>query len=71
MPLRDPAIWWLRLICCEREDRIEVFDSWEKADAFRESYCTGPAVAPPSEPWRGGHRRAAILSMMGAPDAVQ
>lgn len=33
------AVWILRLICCGREDGVQVFTDWNEADAFRESYC--------------------------------
>lgn len=50
------ADWTLRLICCGRDDGTECFDTWNEADAFRESYTTGPGVGP------DGHDRAAILT---------
>lgn len=49
------ARWRLRLICCGRDDGTETFDAWEDADAFRESYTTGPGVG------LDDHDRAAII----------
>jgi hypothetical protein len=53
--------WTLRLICCGRDAGTESFATWDEADAFRESYCTGPGVLDPGHPQRGGHDRAAVL----------
>lgn len=47
--------WELQLICCGRDDGTETFDTWEAADAFRESYTSGPGVGG------SGHERAAVL----------
>ena len=48
-------MWVVDLICCGRYEGSEEFTTWEAADAFRESYCTGPGVGP------NGHDRAGIL----------
>lgn len=58
-------MWHLRLICCGRDDGTMVFSAWDEAQAFRESYTSGPAIAVhgfSSEPRESGHRRAAILT---------
>ena len=57
--------WRVRLICCGRDDGIMSFDTYEEAEAFRETYTSGPGVhtlgysAPEHS---SGHRRAAIIS---------
>ena len=48
--------WRLALICCGRDDGVEWFATYEEADAFRESYTSGPGVDEP-----GGHDRSTIL----------
>lgn len=48
--------WTLLFICCGRDDGSKTFDSWEAADAFRDSYTSGPSVG------ENGHDRAAILT---------
>lgn len=47
--------WRLRLICCGHDDGTETFDTWDQADAFRESYTSGEGVGD------GGHDRAAVI----------
>ena len=42
--------WRLRLICCGRSDGYWYTDTWEEADAIRNSYVTAY-----------GHDRAAII----------
>ena len=56
--------WCVRLICCGRDDGTEHFPTWEEADAFRNSYASGPGVDPHgySGGHTGGHQRAAIIS---------
>lgn len=49
--------WELQLICCGRDDGSEKFDTWETADAFRNSYTSGPGIAG------DGHDRAAVLKV--------
>ena len=64
--MANPApIWKVRLICCGRDDGTEQFSTWGEADAFRCSYTRGPGVADPTQPWRGGHDRAAIIERAG------
>lgn len=48
---RGAGPWLVRLVCCGREDGTERFETWEAANAFRESY-THPDT---------GHDRAAII----------
>jgi hypothetical protein len=52
--------WLVDLICCGHDDGIEGCATWEQADSFRESYCTGTATAHWSRPVEG-HVRAAIV----------
>lgn len=56
-------LWYLRLVCCGRDDGLQIFDSYRDADDFRESYTSGPGVDPAG--YSGtpsvGHQRAAIL----------
>ena len=58
--------WKARKICCGRDCGYEVFDTWEQADAFRDAYTSGYAVAPhgysDTEHW--GHKRAVIIERM-------
>lgn len=58
------AKWRVRLVCCGREDGIEVFDTWEAANAFREDYTTGVGVA--RSPEHRGHQRSAVMESGGA-----
>lgn len=60
---RGHGRWKLRFICCGREDGTERFETWEEADAFRRSYTSGSGIANPAELWKGGHDRAAIISL--------
>lgn len=56
--------WQGQLLCCGFDEGTEGFDTWEEADAFREAYTSGPAVAPHgySAPlYEMGHRRAVII----------
>lgn len=53
--------WRLRLICCGRDDGVVEFETWEAADAFRDSYTSGDGVLNRNTPERGGHDRAAII----------
>lgn len=48
--------WRVLLTCCGRENGHEDFATWADADALRESYLSGPGVAP-----EGGHVRSAII----------
>lgn len=63
-------IWYLRLLCCGREDRVESFMSWEEADAFRQSYISGPGVTVDTfaNGHLGGHDRAAVLDVVEVSD---
>lgn len=47
--------WLLQLVCCGRDDGVEVFPSWDAADSFRKSYCSGPGVLRADRPEYGGH----------------
>lgn len=61
----------LRFICCGREDGSQWFATTEDAEAFREPYTSGTAVAEhgySAGPEEWGHRRAAILDH--CPDCV-
>jgi DNA repair exonuclease SbcCD ATPase subunit len=56
--------WRLDLTCCGRSNGVEYFETWEKADAFRESYTSGVAVAEhgySAKEYEEGHRRAGII----------
>jgi hypothetical protein len=48
--------WIVELICCGHDAGIYRAATWDEADAFRESYCTGPGTEQP-----GGHVRAGII----------
>lgn len=55
--------WRLRLICCGRDEGSVRFQTSEEADAFRESYTSGPGVHPngySAHETETGHKRAAI-----------
>ena len=43
--------WVVYLICCDRDDGQARFETWEQADAFRESYVGGV----------GNHVRTAVV----------
>ena len=56
--------WLVQLTCCDRADGVFAADSWEEAQAFRESYTSGPGI-------KGGHigdtghdRSAVIINML-------
>lgn len=51
--------WRIDLICCGRDDGAMFTQTWEQADGFRESYCTGPGVSVGGS---HGHVRSAIVS---------
>lgn len=56
-----PEQFSVRLTCCGRDDGLYGPVTWEAADAFRESYLSGPGVRDPDHPERGGHERSAII----------
>lgn len=59
--------WKARAICCGFEESEHTFATWEEADAFRESYTSGPAVHPNGFSAGGhepGHKRAVIISLL-------
>lgn len=61
--------WQLRFICCGRDEGTQTFDTWDEADAFRESYTSGVGVdghGYSGDGWKG-HQRAAILSAVPEP----
>jgi hypothetical protein len=45
----------VELICCGRDDGYFGPVGWTDADAFRESYCSGPGTEP------GNHERVGII----------
>lgn len=52
----------LKLTCCGREaDPPSRPMTWAEADAFRESYVSGPGVTSPERPRENGHVRSAII----------
>lgn len=59
--------WTVKLTCCGRDDGEFHADTWEEADAFRESYTSGAGVAEhgysahASEP---GHRRSGVIERL-------
>lgn len=62
-------IWRVRLICCGRNDGEYLAETWDEADAFRESY-TGRDDVGTIDPhgysgtgW-DGHQRAGIIERM-------
>jgi hypothetical protein len=58
----------VRLTCCGRDDGKHGPCSWAEADAFRESYLSGPGVKDPEHPGRGGHERSAIIEAAALAD---
>ena len=64
------GLFIVQLICCGRHDGEHGPVTWEQAEAFRESYCSGPGVADPPQhdnPHMSGHKRSAII--VAAPPA--
>jgi len=63
--------WIVRTTCCEREDTPYVAASWAEADAFRESYTSGPGVDPHGYSGDGqhGHQRSGVITFDPAPEA--
>lgn len=60
-------MWKLTLVCCSYLDGIERFATREEAEAFRETYTSGPRVNPHGYSGTGaGHKRAAILQKEAA-----
>lgn len=56
--------WRVDLTCCGRDAGSVSAETWEKAEAFRESYTTGPGVAPhgySSCPTESGHHRSGVI----------
>ncbi len=67
-PSREAEIaarpWIVTLTCCGREDGIFRAATWAEAEAFRESYTSGPGVNPHgySGGSASGHQRSAVIS---------
>ena len=60
----DTTPWRVTMTCCGREAGTQEFDTWEAADAFRETYTSGPGVDPHGYSGTGhaGHQRSAVIS---------
>lgn len=57
--------WRLTLTCCGRDAGAEFFETWDEADAFRESFTSGVAVHPngySAPDHADGHRRSGVIS---------
>lgn len=60
----DGMLFAVHMTCCGRDEgTTPAFESWDDADAFRESYLSGQGVGPPTETrfGSGGHSRSAII----------
>lgn len=61
----EPQPWRVDLSCCGRDGGTYFFPTWEEADAFRNSYTSGPGVNPQgysAHDSADGHRRAGIIT---------
>ncbi len=63
----EPDQWWVRLFCCGQDTGTEgPFDTWEKADQFRQSYADCPDAysqhpdSPSYQPAAAHHRQGII-----------
>ncbi len=66
----EPQPWRVDLSCCGRDGGTYFFPTWEEADAFRNSYTSGPGVNPQgysAHDSADGHRRAGIITGPDAP----
>lgn len=58
--------WKALAICCGYREGEYEFATWAEADAFRESYISGPAVHPngySAGKYDPGHKRAVVISL--------
>jgi hypothetical protein len=56
--------WKVMLTCCGRDNGVYEAATWEEADAFRESYTSGPGVNPYgySGGFTSGHQRSGVIT---------
>jgi hypothetical protein len=55
--------WTVHLTCCGRDDGVFNARTWEEANAFRESYTSGPGVDEHGYSGIGpGHQRSGVIT---------
>lgn len=58
--------WRVILACCGRDAGVYDADTWEAADAFRESYTSGPGVNEHGYSSHGsGRQRSGVITKIG------